>query len=82
MSRTAALWTSAILTIAFVLIVGAVLLRPSLSHSATAQSQTESTLVTNSGASQVVEPAPQDANGHDDDHGDHHDSNVEHYDDD
>lgn len=52
MSRRAALWTSAVLTIAIIFVVGAVLMRPMLSQSATDAAQPNSTLVTGHGAAQ------------------------------
>lgn len=82
MSRTAALWTSAVLTLAFVLIVGTALLRPSLSRSTPAEGQLETTLVGDAGASRLSAPAQQAVYEHDDDHGDHHHSDGEHDDDD
>ncbi|HLI51480.1 MAG TPA: hypothetical protein VKU87_06760 [Thermomicrobiaceae bacterium] len=52
MSRRAALWTSAVLTIAIIFIIGAVLMRPTLSQSAADAAQPNSTLVTGDGAPQ------------------------------
>ena len=77
MSRTATLWASAILTLALVLVIGSVLLRPSLSRSATAQAQPPTTLLTNAGTAEINVPAQQVEDGH---HNDHHDSDGEHND--
>ena len=77
MSRTATLWTSAILTLAFVLVVGTMLLRPNLSRSAPAQGQPETTLVGDAGANQINVATQQVSGEH---HDDHHDSNEEHED--
>ena len=78
MSRTTAFWTSAIVTIAVVLIVGAALLRPSLSRSATAQQQAAPMLVIDPGASQGTGPALQQVSDEHGDHEGHFDSDEEH----
>jgi hypothetical protein len=87
MSRTAALWISAILTLAFVLIVGTTLLRSGASHSATAQSQPATTTL--DAGSRQLSPLEQPVVGeyqgdqHDDhEDSDHHEHNEEHDDDD
>jgi hypothetical protein len=84
MSRISALWISAILTLAFVLVVGTILLRPSSPHSVAAQSQ-PATTVLDAGAGQVgVSEQPVTGEYQDDHHDDyeHSEQHEEHDDDD
>jgi hypothetical protein len=84
MSRTSALWISAILTLAFVLVVGTILLRPSSSHSVAAQSQ-PATTVLDAGAGQVGVSEQSVTGEYQNDHHDdyeHSEQHEEHDDDD
>lgn len=85
MSRTKALWISAILTVAIVLVAGTMLLRPTASRSPLTQAQPVTSLTGDAAASQLNAPAPQVNDwyqGDDHDQYEHHESNKEHEDDD
>jgi hypothetical protein len=84
MSRTAALWISAILTLAFALVVGATVLRSSGSHAATAPSQPVTTVL-DAGAGTQEQPVAseyQDDHHNDTNHHEDADHHEEHDDDD
>lgn len=85
MSRTKALWLSAILTLAIVLIAGTMLLRPTVSQSSLAQEQPAASLTGDAAAGPLDVPAQQVVSsqyGDDDNQFEHHESNKEHKDDD
>lgn len=82
MSRTRALWVSAILTIAIVLVAGTMLLRPTVSQPSSVLAQPEMIAAGDAGASQLAQPVNQIVSDHHDDHDqyEHHESHEEHED--
>jgi hypothetical protein len=85
MSRTKALWLSAILTLAIVLIAGTMLLRPTVSRSTLAQEPAATSLISDGAAGPLNVSAQQVTSwqhGDDDDQYEHHESHEEHDDDD
>ena len=85
MSRTKALWLSAILTLAIVLIAGTMLLRSTASQSSLPQEQPSASLTGDAAAAPLNGPEQQvvsSQHGEDDHQFEHHESNKEHKDDD
>ncbi|HVX30630.1 MAG TPA: hypothetical protein VHA53_09145 [Nitrolancea sp.] len=77
MSRVRALWLSAILTVAVVLVVGAIFMRPMLTESAGTPTPSTATLVTGEQAQPVT--SEQVPTLRYDDHGDEHEHDSQHH---
>jgi hypothetical protein len=85
MSRTRALWISAILTLTIVLVAGTMLFRPTISQPSLARTQPEAIAAGDAGAEQLATPVYQvaeDYQSDDHDQYEHHESHEEHEDDD